>query len=157
MTTFRAIIHVTGEPDPDGKQRCLICRFVLADNGPDVARVVGEGDETEHVANWWPVGVDITQVGSGPVTGLWLGDNQGFKYSHIRCSKFSEGMEEELGFQLHPGDWLFENSPEAGNAACICSRCRDPILEGELPIRIFVPGSRDREFRFHPKCVGAVT
>lgn len=156
MTKFRAIIHIAGAPDPDGRQRCLLCRFVLQDNSPGMW-VVAEQTDASRKPNWWEIGAPVTQIGSGPISQLWRGDNQGANYAHIRCSKFAEGMEEEFGFQLHPGDWLFEESIAAGDPRCLCSRCHKPILEVDVPIRLFVPGLRDREYRFHPKCLGAIT
>lgn len=154
MTKNRAIIHIADKPDPDGRQRCLLCRFVLQDNSPGMMAVAVEPDASRK-PNWWDVGAPVTQIGSGPISQLWRGDNQGYRYAHIRCSKFSEGMEEIYGFALHPGDWLFETSIAAGAVGCICSRCRQPITAEETPIRLFVPGLTDREYRFHPKCLGA--
>lgn len=49
-------------------------------------------------------------------------------------------------------DLLFANSPDAGHPDCICSRCGEPIGEEVIPIRVFTDDNR--EYRYHPDCVG---
>ena len=58
-------------------------------------------------------------------------------------------------FDILPTDTKFSNSPDAGNPTCICSRCFLPIGEDDVPIRAW-PEDSSYEYRFHPKCVGAV-
>lgn len=57
-------------------------------------------------------------------------------------------------FNVQPGDRLFPDSPDAGEPACICSRCGQQIAECDLPIRVFVDEGRGGEYRYHPPCLG---
>lgn len=52
-------------------------------------------------------------------------------------------------------DTLFRTSPDAGVPECLCSRCGKQILEGGFPIRLFVNGGKDGEYRYHPGCLNA--
>ena len=49
-------------------------------------------------------------------------------------------------------DKLFQNSPDAGEPECICSRCGEVIDEEEIPIRAFVDDFRGGKYRYHPHC-----
>ncbi len=49
-------------------------------------------------------------------------------------------------------DTKFYDSPDAGDPACLCSRCGEAIEEA--PIRAF-PESGEYEYRYHPACLGA--
>jgi hypothetical protein len=46
----------------------------------------------------------------------------------------------------------FEDSPDAGDPACVCSWCEQPIAEHDTPIRVFVEDGRVGEYRFHYPC-----
>lgn len=54
---------------------------------------------------------------------------------------------------IEPTDFLFEDSPEVGEATCRCSRCGEVIGESEIPVRAFDPETLG-EYRYHPACVG---
>lgn len=54
-------------------------------------------------------------------------------------------------FEILETDRGFDDSPDVGDIECICSRCGDVIIEG-VPLRVFLEGNR--EYRYHPKCVG---
>jgi hypothetical protein len=45
----------------------------------------------------------------------------------------------------------FHDSPDAGTPECICSWCRKPIGEEEVPVRLFYK-EEWLEARFHPAC-----
>jgi hypothetical protein len=49
----------------------------------------------------------------------------------------------------------FEDSPDTGDPACICSFCSKVIEEGLIPLRIF-RSSDDTELRLHVDCAGQV-
>lgn len=51
-------------------------------------------------------------------------------------------------------DTKFYDSPDAGDPACLCSRCGKVI--DEAPIRAF-PENGEYEYRYHPACLGATT
>ncbi len=51
-----------------------------------------------------------------------------------------------------PTDTLFDESPDAGDPTCLCSRCKSVIEAGTVPVRAFTDD--DCEYRFHPACVG---
>lgn len=42
----------------------------------------------------------------------------------------------------------FNDSPDTGDPACVCSLCGKVIEEGEIPLRIFRP-SNNTELRLH--------
>lgn len=54
---------------------------------------------------------------------------------------------------IERGDVKFEESRDAGDPSCLCSRCLAPIAEGVVPIRVW-PEDMSYEYRFHPYCVG---
>jgi hypothetical protein len=59
-------------------------------------------------------------------------------------------------FEILPTDRLFPDSPDAGEADCLCSRCGKVIGEGVgVPIRAFVDDGRGGEYRYHPVCLGS--
>ncbi len=71
---------------------------------------------------------------------------------------FGEGWKMIL---VMPDDICFTNSPDAGDPACLCSRCKQPITEEDaekaLPIRVWPDegrGGEYREYRYHPWCLG---
>ena len=49
-------------------------------------------------------------------------------------------------------DTKFLNSPDAGNSACICSRCGKPISENETPVRTWAMDF-GYECRYHETCI----
>lgn len=49
----------------------------------------------------------------------------------------------------------FNDSPDAGDPACICSKCEQQIAEDIVPVRIF-PEQGNIEVRMHPDCFYAV-
>lgn len=55
-------------------------------------------------------------------------------------------------------DVRFFDSPDAGDPACVCSRCGSPIGEHVVPVRMWpaksLAKSEDYEYRFHPQCLG---
>ncbi len=62
--------------------------------------------------------------------------------------------------EILPTDRLFGDSPDVGDPACLCSRCGEPILEGDAPsVRVWpdsgslVVGQPDEEYRFHARCL----
>lgn len=59
-----------------------------------------------------------------------------------------------LPIQVLPSDRKFDDSPDAGEATCLCSRCGQVIGETNVPIRVFVYEGRDGEYRYHARCVG---
>jgi hypothetical protein len=50
----------------------------------------------------------------------------------------------------------FEDSPDVGDPACLCSVCLHPIKEGESEIRAVSVYPIDREARFHEKCFAEI-
>jgi hypothetical protein len=60
-------------------------------------------------------------------------------------------------FEILPGDRLFRDSPDVGEADCLCSRCGKVIGEdGGVPIRAFVDDGRGGEYRYHPVCLAPI-
>jgi hypothetical protein len=52
--------------------------------------------------------------------------------------------------RILPTDTLFQDSPDAGDQACVCSRCGEPIGEEEgPPVRVFVDQGKGGEYRYH--------
>ncbi len=53
-------------------------------------------------------------------------------------------------------DQLFADSPDPGHPDCKCSRCGQPIMEEELPIRCWPTGEDGEvysyEYRYCEKC-----
>lgn len=45
----------------------------------------------------------------------------------------------------------FSDSPDAGDPACLCSLCLEPIVEGDLPIRAWSASGKS-EIRLHMAC-----
>jgi hypothetical protein len=60
--------------------------------------------------------------------------------------------------EVRESDTVFNDSPEAGAPACLCSRCGKPIAADPAPIRVFnkMPGRPLRERRYHPACLGLI-
>jgi hypothetical protein len=52
------------------------------------------------------------------------------------------------------GDRLFQDSPDAGDPTCFCSRCGQLIREETIAIRGWVDEGRGGEYRYHPACLG---
>jgi len=49
----------------------------------------------------------------------------------------------------------FDDVPDAGDPACICSLCKKVIVKGEMPLRIF--RTRDHtEIRLHISCANKI-
>jgi hypothetical protein len=70
---------------------------------------------------------------------------QGAKRSGLN---FKPGMFEQLT--------AFDDSPETGDPACLCSYCGEVIGEEESPLRMWPPDGRS-EYRLHmPKCTDQV-
>lgn len=47
----------------------------------------------------------------------------------------------------------FDNSPYAGDLECLCSLCGKPILEDDVPIRMWPQGKKiHKEYRLHWDC-----
>ena len=44
---------------------------------------------------------------------------------------------QSYALNIRTTDKAFDQSPDAGDPDCICSRCGNKILEGEFPIRFF--------------------
>lgn len=53
----------------------------------------------------------------------------------------------------------YDDSPDAGDPACRCSSCGEPIPDGVMPIRLYRDLGNDRvlEARFHDVCLGQVS
>lgn len=49
----------------------------------------------------------------------------------------------------------FHSSPDTGMAECICSMCRKPIVEGDVPVRAY-PKDKSWEMRFHSECYSKI-
>lgn len=49
-------------------------------------------------------------------------------------------------------DHIFSDSPDAGNPACICSRCGQKISDVPVGIILAWP-DEGGEYRFHPECL----
>jgi hypothetical protein len=59
-----------------------------------------------------------------------------------------------LAAAIQPQDTLFDDSPETGDPACLCSRCGQRIrLRDGVAVRMW-PEGRDKEYRFHTACLG---
>ena len=63
-------------------------------------------------------------------------------------------MDDVVAKMPFDGDKLFQDSPDAGHPACVCSRCGQLIEEHEMPLRAFVDEGRGGEYRYHMRCVG---
>lgn len=61
---------------------------------------------------------------------------------------FKPGMREQLT------EWT--DSPETGDPRCLCSYCKEPFEEDDMPLRMWPEGGR-WEIRLHiPKCTDLV-
>lgn len=54
--------------------------------------------------------------------------------------------------EILPTDKKFQDSPDAGDPSCWCSRCLLPIGEDDVPLRAF-PEDGSGEYRYHIQCV----
>lgn len=56
-------------------------------------------------------------------------------------------------------DQLFNDCPEPGDTECICSRCSEVILQGEMPYRVATTAARAikmsgvKEYRYCEACL----
>ncbi len=56
--------------------------------------------------------------------------------------------------EVRATDRKFVDSPDAGDPACLCSRCGEPIGEDQVPIRnVVLDGQVFVEYRYHARCV----
>jgi hypothetical protein len=58
-----------------------------------------------------------------------------------------------LAAGIRESDTVFEDSPDAGEPTCLCSRCGRVIGEDDMPVRAYEEGSGTRR-RYHPACLG---
>jgi hypothetical protein len=52
-------------------------------------------------------------------------------------------------------DTLFDDSPDAGDPECLCSRCLKQIPEKDSPIIRMWPDGENKEYRYCRKCMEA--
>lgn len=84
-----AIIHeVSGEPDKDGAQRCVLCGKVLAGEPGDRVVAIGGSIERPKVARFFPPG-HVTEVSGEEFVGTMyvVGDDSGSPIPHVPCTE----------------------------------------------------------------------
>jgi hypothetical protein len=69
----RATVHVAGRPDPDGKQRCIVCRHELTGSASDPT---------------FPMGRDVNclDASDGIGRGLHMLEDPGSRVVTVRCT-----------------------------------------------------------------------
>lgn len=53
-------------------------------------------------------------------------------------------------------DVAFNESPDAGDPECRCSRCLQPIKESESPLRCFTESRPVKEYRYCTSCMAGM-
>lgn len=66
---------------------------------------------------------------------------------------YEEAKKEAFKHYVLDTDTIFTDSAEAGNPACLCSRCGKRIYVGSAVIRKW-PDAKNLEYRYHPACLG---